>query len=54
MYRLEKKDVSYLNYLLENLNTFFSKYGIIDKPTQVIFKHALEAGITILEDKQNE
>lgn len=53
IYQLEKTDIDYLKYILQNIEKFFKKFDITDLSTQEILKASVDAGIKILEDVNN-
>ena len=49
VYQLEKKDINYLKYILDNIEKFFVKHEIEDNSTKQVLAESLNAGIKILE-----
>lgn len=53
VYQLEKKDIDYLKYISNNINSFYEKNDIKDNSTKQVVKEAVDAGIEILNDTDN-
>ena len=53
VYKLGKKDIDYLKYLLANLQAFFKKFNINDESTKQVVEEAFNAGIKILKGEKH-
>lgn len=54
VYQLEKKDISYLKYISDNIEKFYKKHDITDDSTKQVVKEAVDAGIEILTGKKSK
>lgn len=53
IYKLEKRDIGYLQHLLNNLEKFFQKYDVDNLSARQVIEEAFEAGIEILKGKKH-
>ena len=54
VYKLEKRDIGFLKYVSEHIDTFYKKHEIEDESPRQIVKEAVDASIEILQRKEEE
>lgn len=53
LYKLEKKDIGYLQHLIDNLENFYKKYEIDNESARQVIQEAFNAGIEILRGEKS-
>ena len=54
VYQLEERDSDYLKYISDNINGFYRRHDIQDDSTKQVVKEAVDAGIEILNNEEEE
>ncbi len=54
VYQLEGRDTDYLKYISDNIDGFYKRHDIQDDSTKQVVKEAVDAGIEILNNEEEE